>query len=306
MSFNNNIKIYTFLYGINYRKCPVCDNISTKWKYFLKDNHQYQIDICKTCGCVFQNNIYNEEYYHSLPCSYPEDYAYHSIERANYIIQFYLDNVNTKESISILDIGSGKGGTLYHIASIFERMSVNVENSIGITLEKDIFKEEYKNFIYQFDIENDDSFNDFLNEYKDTKFNFIIMSHVLEHFINPSKVIQNVKKMLAPDGVLYIEVPSLYNAEYRVKSVWTSEHLSYFTATSLFNLLRQNNFYNIEFNDSKIWGNIKTIWKLKTINKIIYKPFEEKNIIKKYNSNKFKKFIQRLKHKIGFNYEANI
>ena len=288
------------------RNCPICANNTTSTFHTFGE---YRVVCCSMCGFVFQNPIYNKEHYYSLPCSYPQNYKEHSMNRAHYIINFCHEYIfDNRETINILDIGAGLGGVLYYVSSFFERSNRNVENSIGITLEKNVLKEEYKNCMYQFDFEDDVKVNEFINNNK-KKFDFIIMSHVLEHFINPDKVIKQIKELITDDGVLYIEVPSLFNAEYRVKSVLTPEHLSYFTQTSLNRLLVKNGFYfQKNYLDSRVWGNIKQVYgyNSKLARHCGYHDENVNDVIKKYNSNKLNKFIQRLKHKLGFKYEANI
>jgi 2-polyprenyl-3-methyl-5-hydroxy-6-metoxy-1,4-benzoquinol methylase len=41
------------------------------------------------------------------------------------------------------------------------------------------------------------------------KFDLIILSHVLEHLLNPSVFLKKIKSILSDNGILYIEVPSL-------------------------------------------------------------------------------------------------
>ena len=48
------------------------------------NKNEYRAVICDNCGFVYQNPIYNKEHYHSLPCSYPKNYLWHSEKRAKY------------------------------------------------------------------------------------------------------------------------------------------------------------------------------------------------------------------------------
>lgn len=93
--------------------------------------------------------------------------------------------------------------------------------------------------------------------YKDI--NLVVMCHVLEHFRNPIEVLKKVRNILAPQGRLYIEVPSFHWAESRIKSVFTPEHMSFFTLESLTNVCNAAGFKIIKSHESKWWGNLKII-----------------------------------------------
>jgi 2-polyprenyl-3-methyl-5-hydroxy-6-metoxy-1,4-benzoquinol methylase len=280
-----------------HRDCPICSySFGKLFQTFLVKNTLYSCDICERCGFVFQNPIYNKEHYHSLPCSYPKNYWSHSFKRAKYIYDFCSDYLQLMDKVNILDIGAGRGGVLMNL----NVMILNSGHSTGITLEDE---RPYRT-LHKFDFEDDTLVNEFIKQ-NEHKFNFIVMSHILEHFIDPLKAILNVRKLLAPDGIIYIEVPSLYFAEYRISSVWTPEHLSFFNTKTLSRLMFQNNFNLVKMVDSKIWGNIKSVWKydngLET-----FEWSNDSDVRKKYEENRFAKFIQRAKHKLGFKYEANI
>ena len=290
-----------FLDETTHRKCPVCLNIESNQSHFMtfiENKHLYAVNICNECGFVFQNPIYNKEHYHSLPCSYPKNYWSHSFRRAKYIYDFCIEYLKGKKDISILDIGAGRGGVLMNLNA----MMLNIKCSVGITLEH--IPDES---MFIFDFEDDVKVNEFVKN-NEHKYDFIIMSHVLEHFIEPDKAIKNIIKLLAPDGILYTEVPDLYSTEYRIKSVWTPEHLSYFTGMSLLNLMHHNKFMFWKFNpttNNNIWGNNKMVWKYNE-NNPVFSIIKEENVVKYYNKNKFKKWVQRMKHKLGFKYEANV
>ena len=69
-----------------------------------------------------------------------------------------------------------------------------------------------------------------------TKFDIIIMSHILEHTINCRDTILNLSKSLSNDGILFIEVPNCEN-EKLVKQSIKEPHVYHFTKKSLYNLV---------------------------------------------------------------------
>lgn len=71
------------------------------------------------------------------------------------------------------------------------------------------------------------------------KFDVIIMSHVLEHLVNHRQVLEDLKKVLSKDGVLFIEVPNCENKETLEHSIKTQPHLHHFTRHGLEKLMEQ-------------------------------------------------------------------
>ncbi len=74
---------------------------------------------------------------------------------------------------------------------------------------------------------------------QDKKFDVIIMSHVLEHLINHSEVLQNLKKVLSKNGILFLEIPNCENKETLEHSIKTQPHLHHFTKLSLEKLMNK-------------------------------------------------------------------
>lgn len=60
----------------------------------------------------------------------------------------------------------------------------------------------------------------------DVKFDKIFMFHVLEHIENPAEFLENLKALLSPEGVIYIEVPNV--DDILVKTYKCKEFLEYY------------------------------------------------------------------------------
>jgi len=73
------------------------------------------------------------------------------------------------------------------------------------------------------------------------KYDAIVFSHCLEHLDNPCIVLPKIKNLLKPNGVLYLEVPILWNIVNWVESFYLP-HKTYFTEENLKRLLIQNGF----------------------------------------------------------------
>jgi SAM-dependent methyltransferase len=87
------------------------------------------------------------------------------------------------------------------------------------------------------------------------RFDVIVMSHVLEHFLDPGAMLRLTGRRLKPGGVLYVEVPHIpLEAMHRhVDSVWAPRfdepHITFFDPGSLRRVLAANGLA-VEFCDT--------------------------------------------------------
>jgi len=261
-------KAYTEFNSLKFLDCPICKYNCAKILHcddILYDGfyYSYKYHLCKICGFVFQQRRHERNHYEKLPCQFPVDYEEHTFRRAAYIFNFcWSDRVECSSFIqsinSILDIGCGHGGVMKNLKKIFPFASI-----CGYTLDMEEpevidLKIKYQNI--------EDS-----SAVKDSRYDLIIMSHVVEHFYDLDTAMKNVHKLLADDGFLYIEVPSFHWCEVRTPTVWCPEHLSFFTKNSLSNLLALNGFKIIKIKDSRYWGNIKVLVQKHPIKSLRYR-----------------------------------
>ena len=88
-----------------------------------------------------------------------------------------------------------------------------------------------------------------INELEATeKFDVIMLSHVIEHIVEPGELLKALAARLRPQGVLYIMAPNYgsYHVRYLKRGNWLGfiplQHVWYFNSRSLRRLLRQNGF----------------------------------------------------------------
>jgi len=80
------------------------------------------------------------------------------------------------------------------------------------------------------------------------QFDVILMSHVIEHIVDPSGLLKSVGAYLRPGGVLYIKAPNYGSRQVRYlkRGSWLAfiplQHIWYFNSRSLRRLLRQNGY----------------------------------------------------------------
>lgn len=235
--------------------CPICGFNCTKMIHrdtILQEKYycSYNYSLCKICGFVFQQRRHERSHYETLPYQTQEDYDDHSKRRASYILNFcweFLFDTSLLISPKILDIGCGRGGVMKNIKTLMPLSEIT-----GYTLDMGEEEATDLKIIYR-------NIEDPPDDESSENYDIIIMSHVVEHLYDLNTAMKNVHSLLNDDGLLYIEVPSFHWCEVRSPSVWAPEHLSYFTKTSLANILRIHNFKIMKIKESRYWGNIKIV-----------------------------------------------
>lgn len=226
-------------------KCQICEFDKNKVIYSeIFNDDEFEYSICKRCSFISQTNCHSKEKYLNLPYQTQNNYDEHSKNRAKYIHDFsqeYLDY-----SMDVFDIGCSRGGVMKYFKELVPNTNISGCTVLGEN-EKVISKD--------LDIINQDF--DYITFNK--KYDFIIMSHILEHFTDLRKTLTKLKTIMKKSSKVYIEVPYIDYLRVRLSFEFSPEHISYFTPHSLKNLLISEGFKILKIKDSKYWGNIKVI-----------------------------------------------
>lgn len=184
---------------------------------------------------------------------------------SSYDIPKYLMKVLPgNHDASILDIGCGFGQTLKSLRD------KGYKNLKGIDINDESIAQCQK---INLDVTKVD---DIISYSKTTgkKYDFIIMSHVLEH-IEKDKMIDNlkaIKSMLSEEGKYCVMVP---NAQSNTEAYWRFEDFTHhylFTSGSLLYVLKAAGFTKIDFIDADGLDGVSTI--KKPIVKILLKYYK--------------------------------
>ena len=153
-----------------------------------------------------------------------------------------LDRLLTGNPKTILDVGCASG----HITGLIKKKFPN-SNVTGTDVSKifiDFAKIIYPNIkFYHYDAHN--------LGFKDKSFNLIICTEVLEHVVNPKKVLEEIRRCLKDDGDLIVEMDSgsipfsivwyLWK-RFGPGKVWRSAHLTHFNSDKLEKLILDSGF----------------------------------------------------------------
>jgi len=133
---------------------------------------------------------------------------------------YLLPLVNKKKSL--FELGSGEG----FILEFFEKQGFDV---FGMEPSKTNLK------IISKKLKNGTCITGSADDIKSLtkKFDVIVVSHVFEHLIDCKQVFIDLKETLAPNGLLFIDVPNCSNSLTLDESVKTQPHTFHFTRKSL-------------------------------------------------------------------------
>jgi SAM-dependent methyltransferase len=214
--------------------CPICSGI--KFTPFLAcvDNtvsrETFQIVKCDSCGFKFTNPRPNEKdlgkYYKS------EEYVSHSNTQKGFINSTYqtvrkYTLLKKLQLISkyyktgdILDIGCGTGE--------FLNTCKNAKwKTIGIEPDEDARKMAKEN--YELDVRPESE----IGNLPDASFDIITMWHVLEHVPRLNERVEDLKRLIKPNGIIIIAVPNSNSLDAKIyKENWAAydvpRHLYHF------------------------------------------------------------------------------
>lgn len=296
---NTHIKNWP-INGLEYVKsCPVCN--SPKRKILFDNLRDYFFECapgswslhqCEQCSCAYLDprpdketiNIAYSNYYthkdntkkkspskrgfwHRLRDDYlAKKYNFtdpHALWPGRWLIHLlpfrkcYIDNVFTRNlpkkivaNTNVLDIGCGNGDFLFFAKKAgwstrgidFDPIAVQLAQSRGLNVTEDSIDSIYDENI---------------------SYDFITLSHVLEHVSDPVKMIEDCYKLLKPGGGLWIETPNIDSNGLKIfKNHWRGleppRHFILFNRQSLVQLLLNKGF--IKTQDKLSSYVTKTIW----------------------------------------------
>ena len=249
-----------------------CGKIGTDKKISSRDRYGIKIFnyICKSCGLVRQNPTLDENslkqfyqnYYRGIYEGQQHDLNFDRIflsqeesgEKIYKLLQNVLDekNLNIQNFNNVLEIGCGPGGIL----NAFKKKGHNVTGLDYDDNYSEMIKKKGINFI------NDD----FMSNGFKGQYDIIILSHVIEHFLDLKKIIEKLHQLIKPKGILYILTPGIFKYKnYRILNISSeykrmlflfyiqNAHLYYFTLNSLKNIfIKFNHMFKFVYGDEEI------------------------------------------------------
>lgn len=239
--------------------CPICGSKKYSAEFSSRDQRygagsdlKFNIVKCKICNFKFLNPRPKEE---SIGLFYKMDFHKPGRGFAYSIIRPFFNFVQNEiirkvksyiKEGRVLDIGCGNG----QLVSLLADTGYSVYGVEPSSEAVNFFPVNVRSRI----------FNKNINEcgFEDNSFDCVLMFQSLEHVHNLEKIFSNIRKILKPEGMLWISVPNddffeskLFGAYYYNLEV--PRHLYFFTKKSLQAILEKEGFKNIEVNKNHFW-----------------------------------------------------
>ena len=228
------------------RSCPICltqdaEVLHTQQFAIPSDvplPNEYNIVSCRNCHFVYAdtpNNQQQYEKYYALHAKYESATTSAQDDQRHFETANYLENQFSKHW-RIMDIGSANGDLLHKLLNKGYEQLTGVDPSPSSA--QHMAKIGLKNLTLTLSDLHDD-------KNKIEPQDAIILSHVMEHLVDPCNMMAALKKLLNPNGLVYIEVPDASRyADYFFKSFhyFDVEHINHFDTESLTNLAKLAGF----------------------------------------------------------------
>ncbi len=121
-----------------------------------------------------------------------------AIERGKFVKSIIDQNILC-ENLTVLDLGSGEGGTAKVLAGKNHVLSFDLSMN---RLQRQREKDKQANLV------NGDAL---VLPFKKNSFDLIILQDVIEHIPNNKRLLKNIYEVLKPDGIIYLSTPNRYS-----------------------------------------------------------------------------------------------
>jgi 2-polyprenyl-3-methyl-5-hydroxy-6-metoxy-1,4-benzoquinol methylase len=232
---------------LNFRTCCVCGSASLESVFTQATNsitgigdiqYQHKINLCQDCGFVLASPLLPEEYilrYYENFSNYELQHSAgeHSADAQAMVdrqVQMLTSRFEDGFKGKALDIGCSMAYALY----LLKKQGWEV---MGMDPSDWCIRESKKK--YDVDVKKGFICEDLSAVMGPV--DAIILSHVLEHLVDPVQALIHIRSAMSVGGVLYIEVPNLMDHTH-LPGYFAFEHVNYFTPVSLTNLAHRAGF----------------------------------------------------------------
>lgn len=230
-------------------ECAICDqgllkrvDLTLEVSVF-SDNHSIKtpsiLKHCSECGYICSlithdyEDFYSSNYDFLLEDEDEEPVLFNDESNvrkySENLVQFFAPCLTSGEKRSFLDIGAGKGNFLKAMHERFlefDYHAIEPSKSYQPLSKIPFLKSHSKSFFAS-------------NLFPKSLFDYVSMINVLEHVPNPCDFMLDVRKVMAEDAMVLVEVP---NFENNLIDLLACDHVSKFFPDSFENLLRKTGF----------------------------------------------------------------
>ena len=207
--------------------CPACGaegkQLQGSLDTFLKSMNKVFNALffsCDQCGHSWMGNPPTKKelnlYYQSNPQYRGDEIRDNIKQHLNDQMAFIGKIRGNKKNVRFLEVGADTGQFLDVISNSVDGSDIYFEELNKAAADRLIAK-GYKIFDTKMEV----------------KFDYIVLTHLLEHIINPVKFLNHYKKYLVDGGEMFIEVPDFTLMKKGSVDPFMFEHLHYFSLKSL-------------------------------------------------------------------------
>lgn len=219
----------------------ICDHNNSREFCKFDDVQLYE---CTDCSLIFRKTIdedhnpallYDNFYKNELPSRFRSAVEY--LVRILRLYRAFKIFTISPLAKSILDIGSGRGFTLYYLRKLFR-----YKRTAGTQISRPAL--EFSRNVLQLEIYGEDLL---ARSWEKNSFDIVTMWHVLEHVQEPEQYIAKIFDLLKKDGRLIIEVPNFSSWTRRFTGKYwlgldLKYHLFFFSPEALVAMLERHHF----------------------------------------------------------------
>ncbi len=239
--------------------CPICESCRL---YFLMEREGYRVERCHDCGFQMTNPQPEDEMLAAIYSStyFLGDQTTDTTEKIARMKQAtarrYLKDIARYRGRTgglLLEIGCGHGDFLIEARREgYQLAAVEYSPSAGQTAQNRVPEAEVHIGLLE-----DAPFSP-------ASFDICVLCDVIEHDRDPLQLVQTIRTLLKPDGIIFVATPSLdsWSAKLLGKSwmEYKAEHLSYFNPNTLRNLLYKAGYTEVL---------VRSGWKVLTLDYVV-------------------------------------
>ena len=201
---------------------------------------------CDNCKFAFVGKLpahpgFYKELYSTIVPDFDTEFNFHGKRSINHQARRAIERF--QRCGQLLDVGAWAGAFLHSMSDRFQGEAVEISPLGAECIRKAGFKVQCAQFLDA--------------ELKDAYYDVISFIDVLEHLPSPGKVLDKTRRLLKPNGIVYIKVPNYIgqmNKQSLLKTLRLSNagimenyvHINHFTTASLTEALKRSGFEILE------------------------------------------------------------
>ncbi|MBU4351202.1 class I SAM-dependent methyltransferase [Candidatus Parcubacteria bacterium] len=235
--------------------CPICNQTTDKTKIKKYLSRQYEICYCQNCDLEFYRDLKETptQYYQELY----QDWSIEGISLRGLVWGHkqglkLIKQRFKKQKVSLLDIGCAQG--------LFVKKAAKAGiQAWGIDINPDLVKIARKTHncqtVYCANLQN-------LDQCLSQKFDIITLVDVLEHLPGPRQYLEQIKKHLKENGLVFISLPNRYCQPkfLPIGGDLPPHHLTWWSKKALFHALETAGYQVLKYQTEKVNPKDMAVW----------------------------------------------